>query len=217
MGGETVTRLTEMSSEKIMIVDDDLSMSLNLEEMLNDGGYSLTPSVHSGKEALRVARKQLPLLVLMDINLGSGMDGIDAAWQLLQELDIPVIFITGHDDPELIERAKVCRPLGYVLKPVSERQLLTDIELAIAEVNARKRSQDFDGNVCPPGFSDKYPDLTPTELRIAYRISQGKSNKEVAEFLNISETTVQWHRRNIRKKLNLTNTGKNLSLKLRLT
>ena len=205
-----------MSSKAIMIVDDDLAMTLNLEELLTGGGYEVVGSAHTGEEALEMARRYHPGLVIMDINLGRGMDGIEAAGRLFEEFKIPCIFITGHDERDFIERAKECRPLGYILKPLNERQILADIEIALSEIEARKEWEDFDGNGYPSGFTKKYPELTPAELRVAYQISKEKSTKEAAEALSISETTVQWHRRNIRKKLNLTNRDQNLTQKLRL-
>ncbi|MCG6880983.1 MAG: response regulator, partial [Deltaproteobacteria bacterium] len=174
-----------------MIVDDDLSMTLNLEEILTNGGYEVVGSAHTGEAALEMARRYHPDLVIMDINLGRGMDGIEAAGQLLDELKIPCIFISGHDNHDFIERAKECRPLGYILKPVNDRQILADIEIALSEIEARKKWEDFFVTGYPPGFIEKYPDLTPTELRVAYQISNEKTTKEVAEALSISETTVQ--------------------------
>ena len=203
-------------SKSIIIVDDDMFMVMYLEELLAENGYHVAGSACTGEEALEVARKYHPTLVLMDVKLGTGIDGIQTSDNLRKELDIPCIFITGHDDRHLLQRAKQCRPLGYILKPLNEKQFLTDIEMAFFEVDERSREKDPPDEDFPHELPNEYADLTPAELRVACRIRQGKTSKEVAEMLSISETTVQWHRKNIRKKLKLTHTDENLTTSLLL-
>ena len=198
----------------ILIVDDDISMVMYLEELLAENGYQLAGSAHTGKDALEKARKYHPALVLMDIKLGEGMDGIQTAMTLREELGIPCIFITGHDNQHLLNRAKQCRPLGYILKPLNEKQFLTDMEMALFEIRARNGKTDPLDENFPHKLPPEYGDLTPAEIRVAYQIRRGKTSKEVAEILSISEKTVQWHRKNIRKKLKLTNTNENLTTSL---
>ena len=201
-------------SEVIIIVDDDMAMAMYLEELLAENGYQVAGSASTGEEALEMARKYNPALILMDIELGQGIDGILVAMNLREEFGIPCLFLTEHNDQHLLERAKQCRPLGYILKPLNEKQFLTDIEMALFEARARNRKTDPQDENFPHELPPKYGELTPAELRVAYQIRQGKTSKEIAEILSISETTVQWHRKNIRKKLKLTNTDENLTISL---
>ena len=199
-----------MPSKDIIIVDDDVFMNMAMEELLVENNYQVAGSAYTGEEALEMARKYHPALVLMDIKLGKGIDGIQAAMKLREELNIPCIFITGYDDQHLLNRAKQCRPLGYILKPLNEKQFLTDIEMALFEIRARNDETNPPDENFPHKLPPEYGDLTPAELRVVYQIRQGKTSKEAAEILSISEKTVQWHRKNIRKKLKLTNTNENL-------
>lgn len=203
-----------MSSVDIIIVDDDVFLAMDMEELLVENGYQVADPAYSGEEALEMARKYHPALVLMDIKLGKGIDGIQAAMTLREELDIPCIFVTGHGNQRLLNRAKQCRPLGYILKPLNEKQFLTDIEMAFFEIQARNGETDPLNKNFPHKLPPEYDCLTPAEIRVAYRIRQGKTSKEVAEILSVSEKTIQWHRKNIRKKLKLTNTDVNLTTSL---
>jgi len=92
----------------------------------------------TGTEALRLAVKTLPDLVLMDIKLRGVLDGIDVAGALYDQLKIPVVYLTAHADAEILERAKRTAPSGYVLKPFDDRTLRTAIELAF-ERHRRER------------------------------------------------------------------------------
>lgn len=203
-----------MPSKDIMIVDDDVFMNMAIEELLVENNYQVAGSAYSGEEALEMARRYHPALVLMDIKLGKGIDGIRTAMKLHEELNIPCIFITGHNDQHLLNRAKQCRPLGYILKPLNEKQFLTDIEMAFFEIQERNAETNPPDENFPHNLPPEYGDFTPAEIRVIYRIRQGKTSKEVAEILSISEATVQWHRKNIRKKLKLTHTSENLTTRL---
>lgn len=198
-----------MPSAKIMIVDDDLAMVMNLQELLPQNGYEVVGHCQSGEDALHMARGMHADLALVDIKLGRGMDGIELADQLLERFCIPSIFISGYADRELVNRAKKYRPLGYVLKPFSDKQLFASIELGLFA----SQTQNAPGVPCnelPGELLSRYTELTPTQLRVAFLIRQGKSSKEVADRLGISVSTVQWHRKHIRRKLQLTHTDKNL-------
>jgi len=90
-------------------------------------------TAYSGEEAIDLARRFLPDLVLMDIGLPGGLDGIEASEILKAELDIPVIFISIHGDKKCLERAKKVEPLGYLHKPFSPEQVAAAIEMAFCK------------------------------------------------------------------------------------
>jgi len=200
-----------MPSKDIMIVDDDFALTLSLEELLTEEGYHVVAKAYSDEEALLKARATRPRLILMDIRLGNQKDGIDVALQLLEELNIRSMFITGHDDRELLERAKACRPLGYILKPIDDRQLLAELEIAVYKVEAERERDVFNNREFPDELPPRFADFTPTELRVAALIRQGKTSKEVAGMLSVGEGTIEWHRKNIRRKLHLKQSGENLT------
>ncbi len=116
---------------KILVVDDEAAITTHLEEKLNSMGYEVTGRASSGPEAVELARRLPPDLVLMDIVMEGEYDGIEAARILREELEIPVVFLTAYGDEHLISRAKSVRPLGYILKPFQDMALRAAIEVAL--------------------------------------------------------------------------------------
>jgi YesN/AraC family two-component response regulator len=122
----------------IMIVEDEVSIGLELEELLESNGYEVISGATTGLEAISMARTQCPDLVLMDIKLPGEMDGIITARLVRQELGIPSVFLTGYGKSEFIERAKAADPLGYILKPLNESQILAAVEITIDKSDKEK-------------------------------------------------------------------------------
>lgn len=116
---------------KILIVDDEAIIATQLEELLTPLGYEVAGMACSGEEAVGMAKDLKPDLILMDILMPGVLDGIAAAEKIKAELGIPVIFLTGYADKELINRAKSLEPLGYVLKPFRAEQIKVSIEIAL--------------------------------------------------------------------------------------
>ncbi len=124
---------------KIMVVDDEISVSMYLEEILLLMGYDVVGMATSGEAALEKARLLMPDLILMDIVMPGEMDGIDASEAIKAELDIPIIFLTAHANDKYIERAKFVEPFGYVLKPFQDREIKAAIEVALYNKYTRKK------------------------------------------------------------------------------
>lgn len=116
---------------RILIVEDESIIAINLKESLESFGYDALEIVTSAEKAVEMAAGLRPDLVLMDIRLRGSMDGIQAADQIWSRLQIPVIYVTGHSDISTLERAKVTLPFGYILKPIKERELYAAIEIAL--------------------------------------------------------------------------------------
>lgn len=115
---------------KILVVEDEYIIAINLQESLESLGYSDVEIVDSAEAAIEIANQIRPKLVLMDIRLRGEMDGIQAAEQIWNRLQIPVIYVTGHSDKSTIERATLTFPFGYILKPVKEQELYIAIQTA---------------------------------------------------------------------------------------
>jgi two-component system, response regulator PdtaR len=116
---------------KILIVDDEAIISMQLERRLSTMGYTIAGMAASGEEAVDKARSVLPDLVLMDIVMPGTMNGIEAAQIITKELDIPVVFVTSYADDSIIEKAKSVRPYGYIVKPFNELEIKAAIEVAL--------------------------------------------------------------------------------------
>ena len=120
-----------MAKARIVVVEDEALVAMDLRAKLEDLGYSVPCSSDSGEEAVKLVSLVQPDLVLMDIRLGGEMDGVQAAGEIHETLDIPVVFLTAYADEATLERAKQTEPLGYLLKPVDHKSLQTVVELAL--------------------------------------------------------------------------------------
>jgi len=116
---------------KILVVEDEGIVALDIQNRLRQLGYVVPKFVMSGEEAVTAVAQLEPDLVLMDIKLKGEMDGVDTAVKIRQEHDTPVIFLTAFADEPTLERAKMAEPYGYLLKPFQERELLATIRMAL--------------------------------------------------------------------------------------
>ena len=120
-----------MSNVKILIVEDELIIAEDIKGMLIDLHYSVTGIATDSTEAEELLRLNIPDLVLIDIQLRGGGDGISFAQDMKEKYHIPVVFITSHSDKSTVERAKHVQPQGYLVKPFEKEDLYTSIEIAI--------------------------------------------------------------------------------------
>ncbi len=120
-----------MSTERILIVEDEKIIALDLRRRLEKFGYEVVGTAANADEAQQIAAETVPDLVLMDVMLTGSADGIDAAVAIREQNPIPVVFLTAYADEETLERAKHVEPVGYVLKPFKERELYTTIEMGL--------------------------------------------------------------------------------------
>jgi PAS domain S-box-containing protein len=120
-----------MPEASILIVEDEAVTALNIQEEVKALGYGIAGVAHKGEQAIKLAQDRYPDLVLMDINLNGKMDGIDAAMLIKERHPIPIVFITALVDDATLQRAKLCEPNGYLVKPIMEDNLRTTIENAL--------------------------------------------------------------------------------------
>ncbi len=121
-----------MGASRILIVEDEHIIGLHLKEQVERLGYSVCSIVSSGGAAVDEARKQKPDLILMDIFLNGDMDGIEAAEKIRSEQITPIVYTTGHLEDEWFQRARRSLPLGYLVKPLRDRELKIAVEMALS-------------------------------------------------------------------------------------
>lgn len=131
--------------KKILIVEDDEIIASLIERILKKKDYTIVAKVTTGEEALNRTADLGPDLVLMDITLKGAIDGIDAARYINSIFNIPVVFLTGSYDDETIERAKMAEPMGFITKPFNDRDLYSNIEIALYSHAMRKRALNIKG------------------------------------------------------------------------
>lgn len=131
--------------KNILVVEDDAIIAWDIQQTLQRLGYAVPVTAQTAEEALRACEARAPDLVLMDIKLKGGDDGIEATERLRARWDLPVVYLTSHSDEATLDRAKTTGPHGYLLKPFHERDLRTTIEVALhkhkmeARLAARER------------------------------------------------------------------------------
>ena len=114
---------------KILIVEDEIIIALDLKIRLENLGYHILGIALNGEDAIKKIREKNPDLVLMDIQLNGDMDGIKVAQQIRNQYNIPFIYITGSHDNSLLDRAKQTNPIGFISKPFDEIEIQKAIDL----------------------------------------------------------------------------------------
>ncbi len=174
---------------RILIVEDDEIISNLIAIMLERKGYSIVGRIGSGEEAIIKAAELEPDLILMDISLSGKMDGVTAAQYIFQLFQMPIVFLTAHSDDNLLDRAKTAQPLGYILKPFTDKELVSNVELALYNHSIRKK------------YLDAYPVGEPRKIMAALAPVlvldiQGRIvfyNSYTLRFLDLSETEILTH------------------------
>ncbi len=121
---------------RILIADDEAIRLMTLRTQLRSLGFEVVAEATDGEEAVRLAQEREPDLAILDIKM-PGLDGISAAQQILQHRPIPIVLLTAYSEVELVERALETGVFAYLVKPVTEEDLLPAILLA------RKRFEEF--------------------------------------------------------------------------
>ncbi|MDY9923452.1 response regulator [Methanobacterium sp.] len=150
-----------MADTSIMLVEDEIIVAADVKNRLENMGYSVLGIFDTGEEAIQKAGELKPSLVLMDIVLKGEMDGIDAAQNIRELYDIPIIYLTAYSDEKTLERAKVTEPFGYVLKPFEDREIQSAIEMAIYKHQMEKKLKESE---------EKYRKLVEKFLRVSTEI-----------------------------------------------
>ena len=117
--------------KRLMVVDDEAIITTQLEDRLQSMKYDVVGTASSAEESVSLARELWPDIILMDIVMKGELDGIEAAEIIKNEMDIPVIFLTGYTSDNYIERAKKVAPFGYIVKPFREDDVRANIEIAL--------------------------------------------------------------------------------------
>ena len=122
---------------KILIIEDEALVARELKGRLIRMGYEVA-GIAYGREAVAMARETLPDLLLTDIHLKDGEDGINMALAIQRERDVPVVFLTAYSDDETVTRAKAVTPYGYIIKPFESRELQIAIDMAMYKFNIER-------------------------------------------------------------------------------
>jgi diguanylate cyclase (GGDEF)-like protein/PAS domain S-box-containing protein len=142
---------------KILLVEDERIIAIDLKKMLEKQGYQVPRIVSESNEAIRALSEEQFQLVLMDIRLQGDMDGIDLTRLIRSSFSIPIIYVTAHVDNNTVERAKSTAPYGYITKPIDEILLGITIEMALGKYALEQRV--FDNERRLREFADLLPQI----------------------------------------------------------
>lgn len=178
---------TTMKSEKILIVEDDGILATQLRLILNREGYDVLEPIATGEDAVEVAHTVRPDLILMDIQLAGEMDGITAAERIVSECDTAILFLTGFSQSSMVERAKQIGPYGYLLKPVSPKELVATVETVLYKykldlaLKQEKKSLQQTGNELKKQVQDRAIDIIIANNLLRTEIEDRKRRERILE------------------------------------
>lgn len=122
-----------MSKANILLVEDERIASMDIQEMIEEAGYSVADATSNAESALEVLDSDPVDLVIMDINLPGEMDGIEATEKINEQYDIPVIYLTAFSNEETLDRARETEPAGYLVKPITQVDVKATIEMVLGD------------------------------------------------------------------------------------
>jgi PAS domain S-box-containing protein len=134
--------MAEEDKINILVVDDEKIITMHLEELLSNMGYNVVGTASSGVEAIQMATEKLPDLIFMDIIMPGDKSGIDAANEIKEKLNIPIIFLTAFADDHIVEKAKLSQPFNFIVKPFKGHELKAAIEIAIYKKTMEKKLEE---------------------------------------------------------------------------
>lgn len=142
-----------MNKEKILIIEDDSIVALDIKRILNNLEYKVTNIVSNYEDAISSIKYEKPTLVFSDINLGKDKkDGIDIISEIQKNSYIPVIYLTAYSDEDTIQRAIKTNPLGYILKPFKKEDIKSTLILALYKMKDEK----FEKNISDIKLDEDY-------------------------------------------------------------
>jgi DNA-binding LytR/AlgR family response regulator len=135
----------------IMVVEDDMIIAADISMQLTQLGYNVSAILPKGEDALAQLQNSQPDIILMDVGLKGDLDGVDTAQEILNNYEIPVIFLTANSDPETFRRAKHTRPFAFITKPFEAIDLERSLELLVSRLETEKEEVSHDKDQAEPG------------------------------------------------------------------
>lgn len=126
---------------RALIIEDETLIAEELRERLSRLGFSVIAAVGSGEEGVAIATRERPDLVLMDIRLKGEKDGVQAARDIREQVDVPIVYLTAHSDRPTVDRANETDHDGFILKPFLRRELQSTIEVAMKRYAIRTKQK----------------------------------------------------------------------------
>ncbi len=186
-----------MKKTKVLIVEDESIISMDMAQSLESMGYEVIDAVPSGEEALLSVEKIKPDLILMDVQLSGKMDGIQTAEKINEKNNVPIIYISGHTDELTLSRAKITGPYGYITKSFNYNELHTTIEMVIYKNQMQRKVVENENllNITLENIEDAVINIDQDgnikylNAAAAYML---KLTRKQAEHVKIDRIGIQW-------------------------
>ena len=179
----------------VFVVDDESAVGVSIERLLHSVGLEARHFT-SASEFLRAKRPDAPGCIVLDVRL-PDLSGLDLQQELAKaNVDLPVIFVTGHADIPMTVRAMKAGAVEFLTKPFREQELLEAVQRAIS-----RHRQTLDRRASMRVLQSRYELLTPREREVFPLVASGLLNKQVAAELNASEKTIKVHRGQLMQKM----------------
>jgi FixJ family two-component response regulator len=179
----------------VFVVDDDAPLRESLADLLHSIGLCVE-TFASAREFLQSKRPDVPSCLVLDVRL-KGLSGLDLQKRLVEgDIDIPIIFITGHGDIPMAVQAMKAGALEFLRKPFRDQDLLDAVQQALErDRKAREQRAEI------VELRSRFDSLTPREREVMALVAAGLLNKQVAGELGTSEASVKVHRQHVMEKL----------------
>jgi len=181
----------------IIIVENEPLVAMDLQRILEKNDHKILGVFHKGQDALDFIANNQPEFVILDIHLDGHLDGIEVASVLLEKYQIPYAFLTSFSDKNTLDRAKLTLPVGYIVKPFVDHDVITTIEVGAhrfkeARRHGLKEIDLFNQNLSIP--------VTEREYEIICGLIDGLTNSQLATRQFVSENTIKTHIKRIFQK-----------------
>jgi FixJ family two-component response regulator len=179
----------------VFVVDDDASLRESLKNLIRSVGLRVEV-FPSAQEFLQSKRPDVPGCMILDVRL-PGLSGLDLQKRMAEaDVEIPIIFITGHGDIPMTVQAMKAGAVEFLTKPFRDQELLDAIQQALErDRQAREQRAEIEG------LRRRFDSLTPREGEVMELMVAGLLNKQIAAELGASETTVKIHRHHVMEKM----------------
>jgi FixJ family two-component response regulator len=179
----------------VFVIDDDASVREALEDLFRSVGLGVESFASTG-EFLERELPNIPSSIVLDVRL-PGASGLEFQQALLKaNVEIPIIFISGHSDIPASVRAMKSGAIEFLTKPLRELELLDAVQLGISRDRVRRQDAKYVAEL-----RERFNSLTPRERDVLALVVTGRPNKEIAAQLGMSEMTVKVHRSQVTRKM----------------
>lgn len=191
---------------RVLIVEDDPLIAEDIAEYLDEIDFSVSGIAYNSDEALYELRYNTPDVALLDIDLNSKLDGVEIAQLINKKYKIPFVFLTSFADRATVARVRETMPMGYIVKPFNEKDLLASLEIAVYNFAQQQKKQDAQVQLTLDQINQAiFTPLTKREFDILSLIYEGYTNKQISEKLFVSANTIKTHISNLYLKLDVKN------------